>query len=64
MLELNRYQNATYPFKPLPQVQGYFLDRKPTEKKKGGGGNSLGRMRWMDEKGVYDKSLVIKPRGA
>jgi hypothetical protein len=65
MLELNRYQNATYPFKPLPQVQSYFLDRKPTERKKGGGStNSLGRMRWMDEKGVYDKSLVIKPRGS
>jgi hypothetical protein len=65
MLELNRYQNATYPFKAVPQVQSYFLDRsKPTDDKKKGGSGSFGRMRWMDEKGVYDKSLIIKPRGS
>lgn len=59
MLELNRYQNATYPFKSLPLVQSYFLDRQPSTKK-----NPYGRMRWMDEKGVYEKSLLIKPRGS
>lgn len=61
MLEVNRYQSANYSIKPLPHAQRYLVDRRPADKKKA---SNYGRMRWLDEKEVYHKSLEIKPRAS
>lgn len=67
LLELKKFQTGEYPFKPIPSIQNYFLkkvdisDLTPSRASKRIT-KGYGKMRWWDEKEVYQQSLVVKPR--